>query len=518
MRRVLVVALLVAAVVGVAFLATRAGGDDEGYRVRVVFDNAFTVIEGLDVKVAGVRVGAVESLAVTRDNKAAVTLNITEPGFQDFRQDARCTIRPQSLIGEKFIECQPTQPRGSGQPVPPPLPERDGVRVLPVERTTRPVDIDLINNIQRLPERQRLAIIINELGAGLAGRGQELDETIRRANPALGATNEVLGILAEQNQVLARLAEDSDRVLAPLARDRDRVASFIRNANDVSQATAERREQLEETFARLPRFLEELRPTMLRLGEFSDEFRPVLTDLQAAAPDINRLFEELGPFSQATVPALESLGRAADVGRPALLRSRPVIQDLRRLTGTARPVAEDLRVLTDSLQRSSGVERIMDYIFYQVAAVNGFDQFGHYLRAGLIVNQCTEYAREPQGNCQSRFDAALQRAAQAEGASASSRGTRATPARLARGTRTRRGTRGGRTASAPQRPLRMPSAVLPGEDTPPQQQQSTSPQGGGGSGQAQQQQGAPAAAASRAGTPESDPRAGLLDYLLGGGS
>jgi len=511
MKRVLAGVLLVAAVAAVVVLGTAAGGgSEEGYRVRVTFDNAFTVIEGLDVKVAGVRVGDVQSLAVTADNKAAVTLNITEPGFQDFRQDARCTIRPQSLIGEKFIECQPTQPRAPGQPIPPPLPVEDGVRVLGVERTTRPVDIDLINNIQRLPERQRLAIIINELGIALAGRAEELDQTIRRANPALGATNEVLAILAEQNDVLARLAEDSDRVLAPLARDRERVASFIRNANDVSQATAARREQLEETFARLPRFLEELRPTMRRLGEFSDEFRPVLGDLRAAAPDINRLFEELGPFSQAAIPAFESLGRAADVGRPALLRSRPIIRDLRRLTQTARPVADNLRILTDSFQRTSGVERLMDYIFYQVAAVNGFDSLGHYLRAGLIVNQCSEYARTPQGNCQSRFGSALQRSAQAEGASASrSRGRRPTPARLARGNRTRRAVPLGRG----QRPLQMPSAVLPGEDTAPQQQPQPQQQ------QAQQQQAQQQpqqSSASRA--PESDPRAGLLDYLLGDGS
>ena len=37
----------------------------------------------------------------------------------------------------------------------------------------------------------------------------------------------------------------------------------------------------------------------------------------------------------------------------------------------------------------------MDYIFYQVAAINGFDSFGHYLRAGLIVNQCATYAITP---------------------------------------------------------------------------------------------------------------------------
>ena len=34
----------------------------------------------------------------------------------------------------------------------------------------------------------------------------------------------------------------------------------------------------------------------------------------------------------------------------------------------------------------------MDYLFFQAAAVNGFDSFGHYLRAGLIVNQCSTYA------------------------------------------------------------------------------------------------------------------------------
>ncbi len=36
----------------------------------------------------------------------------------------------------------------------------------------------------------------------------------------------------------------------------------------------------------------------------------------------------------------------------------------------------------------------MDYLFYQVAAINGFDSFGHYLRAGLIVNQCSVVRHE----------------------------------------------------------------------------------------------------------------------------
>ena len=39
--------------------------------------------------------------------KAVVTAEITEPGFGDFREDASCEIKPQSLIGEYYVDCQP---------------------------------------------------------------------------------------------------------------------------------------------------------------------------------------------------------------------------------------------------------------------------------------------------------------------------------------------------------------------------------------------------------------------------
>ena len=150
--------------------------------------------------------------------------NITNPGFQDFRTDASCTIRPQALIGEKFVDCLPTQPRVEGTPLPPPLQkipsghEGAGQNLLPVTNTHSPVDPDLLNDITRLPERQRLTIILNELGAGLAGRGSDLNVVIRRANPAL----------QELDKVPAKPATRSAAVSPPTRhagdlRDRDEV-------------------------------------------------------------------------------------------------------------------------------------------------------------------------------------------------------------------------------------------------------------------------------------------------------
>jgi ABC-type transporter Mla subunit MlaD len=414
MRRVALVSLLLVGVTAFTVIAT--GADDGGggdYKVRAIFDNAVSVIPGEDVKIAGVKVGAIDSLDVTNDRKAAIVLNITESGFQDFRQDATCTIRPQSLIGEKFVECIPTQPRAPGQPVPPELTTIDkgrgeGQRLLPLNTkygggTRTPVDIDLINNILRLPYAQRLTIILNEFGTGVAGRGKELNEAIKRANPAFYELDKVLTILAKQNKTLADLARDSDASLAPLARDRRQVGDFIDQSGQVAAATAEKRTALERQFQLFPPFLRELRPTLADLSTLSGAMIPVLNQLRAAAPSLNTFTEQLAPFARASIPALESLGEAADVGSEALPATEPLITLLRKFAKPAQAVGEDLAAILTSLQQTGGIERLLDFLFYTGTAVNGFDSTGHFLRAGLIVNTCSTYAIEPVGGCSANF-------------------------------------------------------------------------------------------------------------------
>jgi phospholipid/cholesterol/gamma-HCH transport system substrate-binding protein len=407
MRRVAAVVVLIAVAAAVVVIVV-GGSDNGGYKVRAIFDNAGFVIPGEDVKVAGVKVGTIDAIDVTPEFKAAVVLNITDEGYQDFRQDAECIVRPQSLIGERFVECEPTQAHGAGEEPPPELEkiERgpgEGQYLLPVSQTAKSVDLDLINNIMREPVRERLSIILDDLGIGVAGRGEDLGAVIRRADPALKEVDKLLKILASQNKALARLAVDSDTILGPLARERRHVTGAIENAGEVAQATVERRVDLEADIERLPEFLRQLTPTMVQLGALSDEMTPVLTDLGAVAPDINRMVIELGPFSKAGIPALESLGEAADRGTPAVKAALPVTKDLRALAKPLKPVALNARKLLESLQKTGGINRAMDYIFFQAAGINGYDTFGHYLRAALLVNQCSNYAVAPVAGCAAKF-------------------------------------------------------------------------------------------------------------------
>jgi len=402
MRRALPLAALGAALLALAVLVAGRSGE-EPYRVRAIFDTASFLIPGADVRVAGVRVGRVAAVEVTPEFRAAVVLDVEDPGYRDFRRDARCAIRPQSLIGEKFVECAPTRARPEGAPAAPPLREVDGERLLPVTQTSTAVDLDLVQNIMRRPYRERLAILLNELGVGLAGRGRELNAVLRRANPALRELDEVLALLAEQNRTLARLAARGDRALAPLARERRRLGSLVANAAAVAQGTAARGEDLEADVALLPGALRELRPTMDHLGELAGEATPVLADLRAASAPVNALVGELGPFARAGTPALRSLGDAARTGRTALVEARPTVAQLAETADATRPVAGLASELLGSLDATGALPRILDFVYYQVAATNGFDALGHYLRANLLVNTCSTYRTEPQSGCSANF-------------------------------------------------------------------------------------------------------------------
>ena len=243
-----------------------------------------------------------------------MVLEIEDKNYQDWRADATCRIRPQSLIGEKFIECVPTQPRGAGEQAPPPLKEitegeAEGQRLLPVTQTSGSVDLDLVNNIMRLPYRERFTIILNEFGTGLAGNGAALQSALKKSDPALKALDDVLSILAKQNKTLVALADNGDEVLRPLARDRQSIARFIKSSGQTAAATAERSADFEEDLRLFPEFLEELGPAMDELGAFSEALAPVADDLARSAPALNTFVTGTPAFAAESTTSLESLGR-----------------------------------------------------------------------------------------------------------------------------------------------------------------------------------------------------------------
>lgn len=396
------------AVVAVVLLATAAGGSNGSYAVRAIFDDANNLTSGEEVKADGAKIGSVGEVSATRQGKAAVSLHIENPGFQDFREDASCEILPQSLLGEQYVNCRPTQQRPEGAPTPPPLHqirsgEYSGEFLLPLSNTSSPVGVDQLQDINRLPQAQAFRIILNELGATFAGRGEELHEVIIRADPALRELNKVLHILAGENHVLADLAVESDRALGPLAANRENVAGFIEHGDKLAEATARHLPALEAGLAEFPGFLHQLSPALERVRRLAHQTTPTFEDLEAAAPALDAVFENLAPFDNSTRKYLVSLGSTAKITGPALRGTTQLLDHLRSLGSAAQPLSQNLAKLLESFRKKGGIERLMDFIFLSAGSTNGYDALGHFLRAEPAAIRCINYSIQPTPGCPANF-------------------------------------------------------------------------------------------------------------------
>ncbi len=427
MSKRLILALgLVAAVVVIVLIASGGDSSSDGYRVRAVFDNGGFMVKGEEVRIAGATVGEIESVGVSmpdedvayengklvaKPGKAIIVMKITDPGFQDFRKDATCQIRPQSLIGEKFVDCRATMPRAPGTEPPPPLEQipdgetGEGQYLLPLGSNGTSVDPDLINDIYSLPYAQRFRLILNELGAGLAGRGEDLEELVKRANPVLRDADRLFGILSAQREQLAQLTADSDEILGPLSEEREALAGFLSNSGAAAQASSEKGPELEEALQKFPTFLTEFRKTMRSLQAFSDAGTPLFEDFGTAAPALTDATETLTPFSEALTVSLKSLGDAGEASGPLFVEADPVIKKAATLSKSGVKPTSDLAKFLVNLKQTGGWEDLTNLIYNTTATINGFDEYGHFGRTRVKLSNCLEYEPNPRGasGCVSNF-------------------------------------------------------------------------------------------------------------------
>jgi phospholipid/cholesterol/gamma-HCH transport system substrate-binding protein len=418
-KRIGAIVLVLGLVCGAALsLGAERDEDSGGKTYELLFDNAFGLTEGGDFKVAGVRAGQTSTFGIKKvDGRplAAVEVEVTEPGLADLRRDARCEIRPQSLIGEYFVDCQPG---ASDERLP------DGGRV-PVQQTSSTIAIDLVNDVMRRPYRERLRLIVGELGAGLAGRSDDLNQVLRRAHPALRETSETLQILGRQTDTIEKFIGDAHTVVGALEDRKRDVSRFVREAGETAEISASRREQLGESFARLPAFLNELEPYMGRLGDLTEAQTPVLRDLESASGELDTFLTRLRPFTAEGLPAFKALGEASVVGRRAVRKTDEEIRELRRLAKDAPGFAKPLRQLLETIddrkravepdQRAAassppagdkthttssragftGMEAIWNFFYWQTLSTNALDDVGHVLRLTALVNDCSFYEVKP---------------------------------------------------------------------------------------------------------------------------
>jgi virulence factor Mce-like protein len=399
--RLAAVALVVgAAGAGTVMAGTGAQAASE-YRVDVIFDSAKGIIPGQVLKIAGARAGSIKDIVLTEDYKARVQLTV-DGEFAPFKSNAKCQILAEGLIAERFVQCDPGTSEGA------PLRSQDGqAPTVPVENTFVPVSFTDLFNIWRLPVRQRLSTVVASLGLGLAGRGDELNHLLRRANPTLGLVRQAVSLLSRQREQLSSVLASTDRIADELGQRRGRVRSFIEQADRVTRQTADHRTDLAEAVRRLPGLLDATEPALRRLDELAENGRPVLADLQSAAPALDRMVSELGPFARAARPTVRDVGDAAADARPEIRRVRPLVAGLREFAREGLPTGIQVDELFTSLRDRGFVEGLLRFVYGLAATTARYDAVSHVGPLVIVLQEgCTVYSAVATPGCNGKFNQA----------------------------------------------------------------------------------------------------------------
>jgi virulence factor Mce-like protein len=400
MKRVLISAALLLAAGAFVFFTVGASKGPSSPTYKIELQNSFGLVTQADFKVAGVPAGSIESIKLDQKTlNAIVTVSVTKAGFGQFHTSATCESRPESLIGEYFVDCDP----GKTGPV-----LKSGATI-PVSHTQSTIPADFLQDTMRLPYRERFTLIVNELGAAAAARSGDLQSALHRAVPALDETDSLLNLLAGDSTTLQALTKDSNSVITALANNSTNVNRFITEADRTSTATATQQANLRVTLQRLPGLLEQLKPTISQLGTTVTTNEPVLQNLNQAAGQFHRLLTDLPAFSKSARPAIKSLGQASITGRAAVTAATPTVKDLNTFAKPTPELAGNLAIVLHDLDdqgravepdpRSpggkgfTGLQALLGYVFNQALAVNTFGPEGHVLAVDAFFSpMCSNYA------------------------------------------------------------------------------------------------------------------------------
>jgi len=264
---------------GLPFAATRA--------LHVQMQDGRELLRGNEVREGGTRIGVVDKLRPAQlpggTVGAVATLKLSQ-SVGGLPIDSTATIRTKSALGLEYLDIT----RGRSPRLIP-----DGGTIT-LSQTRQQVELDQVYGIFDARTRAAVAGNLKELGDAFAGRGADLNTTIRGLPRTLGLLAPVAANLATARTGLAALFPAIERtagVVAPVARQ---FAATFTSMADTFGALAQDPQALGATIDRLPGTLalgtdslQTQLPFLRDTAAFSKDLAVATVELRRALPDLN---------------------------------------------------------------------------------------------------------------------------------------------------------------------------------------------------------------------------------------
>jgi phospholipid/cholesterol/gamma-HCH transport system substrate-binding protein len=375
-----------------------------GFRVKAVFSSAVSIRPNSPVRIAGVNVGKVKSVARRPGTDASVvTMQIDDKGLP-IHKDATMKIRPRIFLeGNFFVDLKP------GTPSAPTISDDD---TLPITQTSTPVQLDQVLTALQQNSREDLQAALEGYGTALTAKptpaedaaqdpsvrgdtaAQALNKSFDYAPDALRGTAVVnSAFLGTQADDLSRLVKGLGTVSRSLDRNETQLQDLVTNFNTTMAAFASRSTQLSATVRDLAPALQTTDSTLTHLNAsfpatraFAKEILPGVRETPAtikasfpwiaqARPLLSKA--ELGGLAQDLQPATADLSKVSD----ASLKLFPQADLLSQCVTKVFLPAGDVKIQDGNL--TTGVENYKEF-WYALVGLAGeganFDGNGMYVR------------------------------------------------------------------------------------------------------------------------------------------
>jgi ABC-type transporter Mla subunit MlaD len=304
------------------------------YQLKIPFNEATQLAEQSDVRISGVSVGKVQSIAVAPNGKQALATIHMDNKYAPIPQGTRAILRTKTLLGETYVELTP----GDGD-----SPDVEDGSTLPAAEVAESVQLDEI--FRTFDARTRLAFQewMQNAAVAVEGRGRDLSFAFAELAPTISAFDRLFRVLDTQRLAVRQLFSNGAGTFRALRGREGQLADLIQSSEAVFRTTAERDRDIEALFRVFPTFLDESRLTLERFREFAVNTNPLMRQLVPAAEELSptliaiaRLAPQAKGFFEALLPLIERAPRGfAAVRRlfrddfPVLLRAAdPFLRNL----------------------------------------------------------------------------------------------------------------------------------------------------------------------------------------------
>jgi phospholipid/cholesterol/gamma-HCH transport system substrate-binding protein len=338
--------------------------ESKAFTLKAAFSDAQAVIpgQGQTVRVAGVMVGKVTQVQL-ENGVAVVTMQLDQKWKKqlDVRSDATALLRPRTGLKDMFIELDPG---GKGTPL------NDG-DTIPVQNTAPDIDPDETLAALDTDTRSYLQLLINGAGKGLAGHGNDLNQTFKALGPTTRDLGRVSAAIAQRHDELQALIHNYGDLTNTLADTDGSIRRLVNSSDQVFRAFASQDTNIALAVSKLPSTLRQTQQTLVKVDAFSRVAGPALTALRTPFRQLDVANHAVLPFVREAEPIVRTKIR------PFVQVARPNIRNLRPASINLAKAAPDLVATFHELNR-----------FFDMLAYNPKG------REGVTGNNATDKARD----------------------------------------------------------------------------------------------------------------------------